>query len=1483
MLPSWAQSSKLPIRERRVLRPGVDGAEEAQDTRLPLVGAKPLHKDGGKVRKAPRSLVMPNPKSGRMRLASADGLDFWGNVIYAKSWETMGDDAAPYYVGQFNGSSPITFQSLFADEGLDANGGGVLKDGIFRYVSYASLFGEVMGAYFEYDMDTWEMIRSEDVSDRPDLYCFDVDTDPITGKVMGCAYNADYSGFTLNSIDYSSLTTKVIGKLDRYFLGFAINSKGSIYGISSAGDLCKISRTTGAVTVVGPTGLYPNYLQSATFDRKTDKLYWAASFESMASGLYEVDTLTAKATKIADFPDGEEVVCLTVAEMLTEKGAPAKVENLSATFPKGGKEGTAVFTAPTMTYGGDALTGTLTAEVRVNNGETVTKTCQVGEKVTVDITGDNGEAIVYAAVSNSAGRGPLAKTTVWVGPDNPKAVSSLKLKIDESTMKATLSWRAPTQGQHGGYVSGPNVTYKVVRYPGAKAVAVNYDGTKFEETLEKGKLTSYYYTVTPFYEGKMGQLSTSNKILIGEAYQVPYEEMFNTTEDFEVYTVIDNNKDGRTWGYSETSQMVFCTFSSSQANDDWLITPEIRLQGGRKYNFSFSARRGMNDYSQQLSASFGQGVDPSAYKEIIPLTELPDNQWRKLKATVLVNKDGVYHFGLHDQSPMDGYRTYVDSIFVTEGPLVTAPDTVTNFRVVPGEEGIGEATVSFNVPTRAINGQALSSVSKVEVRRIAEFDELVHTFTDVKLGERLSFTDDGALNGFNVYAVTAYTGDDKGETAEKRVYVGIDVPGVPVDVTAKAGENDITLSWTAPGNLGANGGYVESDELLYNVYDLDITSLEFVLNKGNISSLSFNPQVSMRGAQDLKYFGVTAVSDIGESDFALSNLVISGAPYTLPFTETFRKGNLDNDLWWVDTEYMFMPNAYYSADDVIGSADWTPTTTGEVAGFNSGKISLKGATNPMLRFWHNGMPGLNYHLRLQVVTPDNEMRELKDVDFSKLDGNRRWMEEVVDLGAYAGYDYIVIKFLGECNDKELARLSFDKVEIYDVLDHNLRAVSTLPMLTGMVGDRMEAGVRVRNIGAYEEEAFTINLFLNGRKVASCEGGPLEPFRDDTYYMYFTPKMEDVGQSVLYATVEPMVSDDDMSDNTTQKVTINIKEPELPTVNDLAASHSNGRIGLTWTRPANTSRVITEDFESYQRWSIGPDFGEWTTVDGDGARTIGVNGVTWPNCGAPAAYIVFDPVELGISSIERFKAHSGNQYLASWGAYDEENDDVGTSDDWLISPELDGQAQTVSFWAKAGSTTYSPEMFEILYSTSDREVRNFVSLSTHEVEGDTWYNFMADLPQNTRFFAIRCISTGMMALFVDDVTYHQGDMEIEGYNVYRNGEKIGTASADATSYTDDGTDGDIYTITVVYDEGESPFSNEAGITLGVEEATQGKLSIKSGRGVIVVNNAGGRDVSVLATDGRLVAEADGVNNKVFSVARGTYLVHVGGQTVHVVVR
>ena len=89
---------------------------------------------------------------------------------------------------------------------------------------------------------------------------------------------------------------------------------------------------------------------------------------------------------------------------------------------------------------------------------------------------------------------------------------------------------------------------------------------------------------------------------------------------------------------------------------------------------------------------------------------------------------------------------------------------------------------------------------------------------------------------------------------------------MPTDVRATSGLDAITVDWKAPSTLGVNGGYVEPDELTYNIYTLDLEALDFVILKEGVKGLSYQPQVPMYGVQDLHYFAVSGVSDVGEGE-----------------------------------------------------------------------------------------------------------------------------------------------------------------------------------------------------------------------------------------------------------------------------------------------------------------------------------------------------------------------------------------------------------------------------------------------------------------------------------------------------------------------------------------------------------------------------------------------------------------------------------------
>ena len=168
--------------------------------------------------------------------------------------------------------------------------------------------------------------------------------------------------------------------------------------------------------------------------------------------------------------------------------------------------------------------------------------------------------------------------------------------------------------------------------------------------------------------------------------------------------------------------------------------------------------------------------------------------------------------------------------------------------------------------------------------------------------------------------------------------------------------------------------------------------------------------------------------------------------------------------------------------------------------------------------------------------------------------------------------------------------------------------------------------------------------------------------------------------------------------------------------------------------------------------------------------------------------------------------------------------------------------------------------------------------------DKWYEFAAVVPEGTKYFAIRCVSEDKFALFIDDVSYHKGHVNLTGYNVYRNGVKIGSTSSTQTAFADNSAGKeDTYTVTVVYDEGESAMSNEARVVNAIAATTTGPLQAKGGHNGIDITNPERVAVSVYTIGGQLVAGSLNAENAHVAAAPGIYLVRGGNATLRVIVR
>ena len=1353
-------------------------------------------------------------------LVTTDGTEIWGSLISSNAWTDNNQPAGMYCFGSNSASAAI--EPLCVADHLIVNGGYGYKNNYLYYISYGFNGYSVQANYYAVSMDDWASVYTEAVEDFS-LIATDTDTDPATNLSYGCFYNSSGNSYEFAMMNYATFEKTSIASLQKALVAVAIDLMGNIYAIDADGYLVTVDKTNGEVTTIGATGVTPKYLQSAIFDRSTGKLYWAATLASGQSNLYEVNTTTGKATLLKHFPNDEEFTALYIPAP-PAAGAPAAVENLTAFFPNGSYDGTVSFNAPSKSVGGADLTGELDYYIVVRRDTIRSGKVMPGAKVSETFGFSDyvfGDATFTVLAANSAGLGKKSSIHLFIGPDEPAAPQNVNLTYNETTQQMTLTWDAVTMGTHGGFVDPAATTYDVVRYPGGKSVAKNLSATSFSETITSDNLTQYYYTVCATYNYKTGATATSNTVLAGKAYEVPYLEPFNSESAFNLFSVDDANSDNSTWAFDAHDLAARYNYHRTNAADDWLITPAISLKAGKHYRLSFRAYAGMYSgrsfYPERFEVAMGKGA--TGAEMTIPLigsTDVKTEDPTEYRKAFTVDADGTYNFGFHATSDANMYRLLIDSIAIDEAANDDCPAEPTNMEVTPAADGSLKATISFVTPAKTVSGAPITSVSKVSIFRNAD-TEPIKTFGETAAATRLEYTDEALTGNGNVtYRVVASNEAGDGLEAEATAFVGFDVPLAPTNVVLRDNNGTLALSWNAPAG-GVNGGFIGTPE--YIIYSMDQEGK--AQQVATTTDLNYSPQVEKGEYQEFVYYRVAAKTAAGEGESERSNGVLVGNPYTLPFEESVPDGSLTTSQWYTTQTgtSSFSLTKDMSADDDGGAFACVIQAAGDDAAVCSPMISLAGATQPKLTFKYYAMPGTMMKIVPKVNIATQSVSETEAIDFSTLTGEAGWRQATIDLTPFIGTPYIIIEFHAVGMQANAVAV-IDDVRVVDMLQSNLAARSLSCSKTVFAGKPSTFLATISNLGEQDASDYTVSLLADGEVVATKEGPAIASLKDETVEFTYTVPVTKVGSEIGFMAKVNFMEDLDDGDDCTETVSVKVMQNDLPTAEDLTASGTENTT-LSWTAPEIGEQMpVTDDFESYTPWSIS-GIGEWLTYDGDGARNYRFNGITMPHEGEAFAYIVFNPAEVGISTATDpdFAPHSGNQYMVSMAASTYYA--PGGNDDWLISPELSGKAQTIRLFARSyyddGEYSY-PETFEIRTSTGGTDAADFTTVvATNRDLPFEWTEYTADLPEGTKRFAIHCISVDKFAFFLDDVTYAVAAPVITGYNIYVDGELAATVGADQTTWTSNISGSHTYQVSVVYDQGESA-PTEATDPTGISNVT-----------------------------------------------------------------
>ena len=399
------------------------------------------------------------------------------------------------------------------------------------------------------------------------------------------------------------------------------------------------------------------------------------------------------------------------------------------------------------------------------------------------------------------------------------------------------------------------------------------------------------------------------------------------------------------------------------------------------------------------------------------------------------------------------------------------------------------------------------------------------------------------------------------------------------------------------------------------------------------TSGTFNYPVD-EGEQDYKYFGVVALQGDAAAPAAGDEFAggytwaLVGAPYELPFAESFTGGNLAYGTWAVDgceNTYGFLTGV--ASDDDCALAITTVDEPGLVR-LESGRVNIKGVANPTLLFDAMGIGAANAKVfaskdggdwEVIATVPVTENYSTVKVSLANVNTERfvRFAIgiDVTNPSIATGYDdngNVVLDY-GDL-------LLIDNIKIVDLYQYNLVADIQAPKSV-VAGQKAKIVATVTNAGENPVKDYVVSITAGNKALTNVIGDKeLAPFTKDIIEVdYETSIFDETGDVTL--TVNVQYENELLPEDNTASAIITITEPAATAPTSLLAE-DKGAAGVDLTRTVAEGGVaeITESFDDasvFEPFGLGGitadqhtgAFGDWTVYDGNGIGTYGFNGTS----------------------------------------------------------------------------------------------------------------------------------------------------------------------------------------------------------------------------------------------------------------------------------
>lgn len=1054
----------------------------------------------------------------------------------------------------------------------------------------------------------------------------------------------------------------------------------------------------------------------------------------------------------------------------------------------------------------------------------------------------------------------IKKLVIEAGAEGnaPAAVDALTVTPLSDVLGATIAFNAPTKSIDGADLAEGDITKIEILRDGnvihtienpAPGSAHTYMDIASDLTIGTHK-----YQVITYGASGIGGKSEEISVFLSAVLDVPYTFNLTTNETFSTFSVIDNNGDNSTWKWN-SSNGTYYGYNSSNAADDYLISAPFNLVAGKSYKITVNAK-GSASWPEKMEVKVGQEATAAGLNQtVIPETVVGTGNFDDYEGEFTVSANGIYYIAIHAISDADKLNLCVSKLSIEAGAEPTAP-AATELTATPGAEGALNVDLSFTAPANAVDGSALSGTEDVKIYRD---DALVNTLTGVAPGSAQTWTDTNVEDGktYVYYVVAANESGDGQKSNKVSVFVGQDTPAV-VTGFEKTADTPTSVSFKWDEVTGANGGYVNPANAEYGIYKLAIESSIFgnyLVEDGILGTVTgettgtFDYPVD-EGEQNYQYFGASVKIGENETDptYAYTYALV-GAPYELPIEEGFTGSSLHYVWDSSDNAKLGVTDDTSDGDDAALALQATGEA-GEVT-FFTGKVNLNPAANPTIIFDAKKGTSSVSALTIFVLSPDGTSTDVETVTLT--DEYQSFKVSIPSSAKSGRYNQVGFKANFPAVEETVI---IDNIKICDLYQYNLSVDLTAPK-TVQAGNKVTVNATVKNIGEEIIESYNLTVKAGDKELFNQDiEEPLAMFESKKFDIdYETTIFDEAGDVTITATVTPEV-DLDETDNTSEAI-ITIKQSSAAGPENVTAEvEEDGKtVDVAWSAPSTSTEEATEDVESYDDFDDGGLFdptagenggevsqtgniGDWTVYDGNnGYWGYGFNGLE-SSLGQPGSWQVFNPSQLTASSgtlDQQYPAHSGNKYFIST-CVAEPQGAIAATDNWLISPELPGIAQTISFYVRELVDTYGAESYEVLASSTDKEIASFSLVEAKTTSATDWEEVSVDLPAGTKYFAIRHTSTDVWAMLLDDITFTTGGGEIDHYNIYVDGELVD--QTDGTTFNVEIDESGEHTISVsaVYTNGQesAPVSADPVTTTAIDKVT-----------------VDGKPVDIYSIDGKLV--------------------------------